>query len=86
MNANGYEQFPHDGVQVAQLTLSSTEDYGLAIDSSGNALLAFQDRRHRLLRGLAALAWQSGSPGSNEIFIQDVNPDCTLGVEQRFTR
>src|SRR5208337_2550752 len=35
LNANGYEQFPHDGVQVAQLTLSSTEDYGLAIDSSG---------------------------------------------------
>ena len=45
LNANGFEQFPHDGVQVAQLTLSTTEDYGLAIDSSGNALLAFQDTR-----------------------------------------
>ena len=45
LDPNGYEQFPHDGIQVARLTLSSTEDYGLAIDGSGNALLAFQDDR-----------------------------------------
>ncbi|HUI85278.1 MAG TPA: hypothetical protein VL240_13700 [Candidatus Binatia bacterium] len=45
LNANGVEQFPHDGVQVARLTLSSTEDYGLAIDGQGNALLAFLDDR-----------------------------------------
>jgi hypothetical protein len=45
LNANGVEQFPHDGVQVAKLTLSSTQDYGLAIDASGNALLAFLDDR-----------------------------------------
>ena len=45
LSANGVEQFQHDGVQVAKLTLSSTEDYGLAIDASGNALLAFLDDR-----------------------------------------
>jgi hypothetical protein len=45
LNPNGVEQFPHDGVQVAKLTLSSTEDYGLALDASGNALLAFLDDR-----------------------------------------
>ena len=45
LSANGVEQFPHDGVKVAQLTLSSTEDYGLAVDAAGNALLAFQDDR-----------------------------------------
>ncbi len=45
LSPNGVEQFPHDGIQVAKLTLSSTEDYGLAIDSSGNALLAFLDDR-----------------------------------------
>jgi hypothetical protein len=45
LDPNGYEQFPHDGIQVAKLTLSSTEDYGLAIDGSGNALLAFLDDR-----------------------------------------
>jgi hypothetical protein len=45
LSPNGVEQFPHDGVQVAKLTLSSTEDYGLDADSSGNALLAFLDDR-----------------------------------------
>jgi hypothetical protein len=45
LSANGVEQFPHDGVQVAKLTLSSTQDYGLAIDADGNALLAFLDDR-----------------------------------------
>ncbi len=45
LSATGVEQFPHDGIQVAKLTLSSTEDYGLAIDAQGNALLAFLDDR-----------------------------------------
>ena len=45
LSANGVEQFQHDGVQVAKLTLSSTQDYGLAIDGDGNAILAFQDDR-----------------------------------------
>ena len=45
LSANGVEQFQHDGVQVAKLTISSTEDYGLAIDGNGNALLAFLDTR-----------------------------------------
>src|SRR5271167_2251586 len=45
LNPNGYEQFPHDGIQVAKLTLSSTEDYGLDADTGGNALLAFLDDR-----------------------------------------
>lgn len=45
LNSNGDQQFPHDGVRVAQLTLQSTEDYGLAIDNSGDAVLAFLDDR-----------------------------------------
>jgi len=45
LDPNGYEQFPHDGIQVAKLTLSSTEDYGLDADAGGNALLAFLDDR-----------------------------------------
>ncbi len=45
LNANGYEQFEHDGLQVAKLTLSSTEDYGLAADANGNALIAYLDDR-----------------------------------------
>jgi hypothetical protein len=46
LSAQGVEQLPHDGQQVAKLTLSSTEDYGMAVDSSGNILLAFLDDRH----------------------------------------
>jgi hypothetical protein len=45
LSANGVEQLPHNGVQVAKLSNSSTEDYGLAIDFSGNAILAFLDTR-----------------------------------------
>jgi hypothetical protein len=45
LSAAGVEQFPHDGVQVADLSNSSTEDYGLDVDTSGHALLAFLDTR-----------------------------------------
>ena len=45
LSPTGVEQFAHDGVQIAKLTLSSTQDYGLAIDAQGNALLAFLDDR-----------------------------------------
>ena len=41
----GVEQFPHGGVEVAHLGLSSTQDYGLDIDANSNALLAFLDDR-----------------------------------------
>lgn len=45
LDATGIEQFPHDGTMVADLSNSSTEDYGLDIDTAGNALLAFLDTR-----------------------------------------
>jgi len=45
LNAGGVEQFRHDGIQVAHLSNSSTEDYGLDVDTQGNALLAFLDTR-----------------------------------------
>ncbi len=45
LNAAGLEQFKHDGSRVAKLSNSSTEDYGLDIDTSSNALLAFLDTR-----------------------------------------
>jgi len=31
--------------------------------------------------GLAALAWEDDRNGENDIFIQNVNPDCSLGQE-----
>src|SRR5579872_120919 len=41
----GYERYRHGGVEVANLSNSSTEDYGLDVDHQGNALLAFLDTR-----------------------------------------
>jgi hypothetical protein len=45
LSPGGVEQFKHDGLEVAHLSNSSTEDYGLDIDTEGNALLAFLDTR-----------------------------------------
>lgn len=45
LNAGGYEQYQHGGLEVAALSNSSTEDYGLSLDTSNNALLAFLDTR-----------------------------------------
>ena len=45
LDSNGVEKFQHDGLMVADLTNSSTEDYGLDVDTSGNALIAFLDTR-----------------------------------------
>ncbi len=45
LSSGGVEQFQHDGLLVADLSNSSTEDYGLDKDTTDNALLAFQDTR-----------------------------------------
>jgi hypothetical protein len=45
LDSLGYEQWPHNGVLVADRGFSSTQDYGLSIDTAGNALLAFRDDR-----------------------------------------
>ena len=45
LSAGGVEKFQHDGLLVADLANSSTEDYGLGVDTSGNALIAFLDTR-----------------------------------------
>ncbi|MFT7677879.1 MAG: hypothetical protein ACI8QC_001865 [Planctomycetota bacterium] len=45
LDAAGFELFPHGGILVADRSFSSTQDYGLDVDASGNALLAFRDDR-----------------------------------------
>lgn len=45
LSEKGYEKLPHGGNMVADLSNSSTEDYGLDVDSQGNALIAFLDTR-----------------------------------------
>jgi hypothetical protein len=62
VDAGGNEQWPHNGVLVADRNLSSTEDYGLDIDVDGNALLAF--------------GYQNG--GVVQVLAQKVAPDGTL--------
>lgn len=43
LSATGVELWPHNGILVADRSLSSTTDYGLSVDAAGNALLAFND-------------------------------------------
>jgi hypothetical protein len=45
LDSNGNELLPHNGVLVADRSFSWTHDYGLDVDSSGNALLVFRDDR-----------------------------------------
>ena len=43
LDAAGVAAFPAGGVLVADRSFSSTQDYGLDVDSNGDALLAFRD-------------------------------------------
>ena len=43
LDGAGVEQWPHNGILVLDRGFSSTQDYGLDIDTAGNALLAFRD-------------------------------------------
>jgi hypothetical protein len=45
LSSGGVQKFPQGGIMVADLTNSSTEDYGLGIDTAGDALIAFLDTR-----------------------------------------
>ncbi len=63
LSNRGAEQFPHDGQMVADLTNSSTEDYGLAMDTGGHALIAFLDTREGTNQQItAAKMSQHGAP------------------------
>jgi hypothetical protein len=43
LDIGGGEEFSHSGILVADRSFSSTQDYGLDTDSTGNALLAYRD-------------------------------------------
>ena len=45
LDPGGVALAPHNGLRVANLGLSSTEDYGLSVDTAGNELVAFLDDR-----------------------------------------
>lgn len=60
LNAGGAEQWPHNGVLIANRSFSSTQDYGLDVDPSGNAILAFRDDRGAGVQIYAQLIDPSG--------------------------
>ncbi|HVV97852.1 MAG TPA: hypothetical protein VHC92_11985 [Rhodanobacteraceae bacterium] len=63
LDAGGNELWPHNGVLVADRDESSTQDYGLAVDADGNALLAFG---------------YTDDGGVLQVLAQKVAPDGTL--------
>lgn len=63
LDRTGVEKFAHNGVLIADLSNSSTEDYGLDIDRAGNALLAFLDTRESPNQQITAVRMSpSGQP------------------------
>jgi len=62
LDAGGNELWAHGGVLVADRGFSSTQDYGLDVDSAGNAILAYR---------------QDGGTGT-QIVASSVAPDGTL--------
>jgi hypothetical protein len=62
LDVEGNEMWTHNGVLVADRGFSSTQDYGLSVDTSGNALLAFRDDRG----------------ATTEVTVSKIGPDGTL--------
>ncbi|MCA9303094.1 MAG: hypothetical protein KC996_03125 [Phycisphaerales bacterium] len=59
LDASGNEMWAHNGILIADRGFSSTQDYDLAVDTSGHAVLAFRDDRF----------------GGTKITVQRVAPD-----------
>jgi hypothetical protein len=67
LDALGNELWPHNGVLVADRNLSSTQDYGLAVDADGNALLAYGLE----VGGVLQVAAQKVSPDGTPIWAEN---------------
>ncbi len=61
LNAGGVEQWVHNGVLIADRGFSSTQDYGLSVDTAGNALLAYRDDQGAFDRVTAAKVSPAGT-------------------------
>jgi len=61
LDAGGNEMWAHNGVLVADRGFSSTQDYGLDVDASGNALLAFRDDSQANVQITAACVSPAGT-------------------------
>jgi len=76
VDAAGVEQWAHNGILIADRGYSSTQDYGLAIDSAGNALLTYRDDQSAFERISANKVSPAGEPlwGPNGVQLTDI-PD-----------
>ncbi|MBI1190445.1 MAG: hypothetical protein GC200_07185 [Tepidisphaera sp.] len=45
LDRQGFEQFPHNGILLADRSYSSTVDYDMVVDASDNAIVTFRDNR-----------------------------------------
>ncbi|MHC5004897.1 MAG: hypothetical protein ACYTJ0_17445, partial [Planctomycetota bacterium] len=61
LDADGNEAWTHNGVLVANRSFSSTQDYDLAVDGAGNALLVFRDDRGGPVQITATLVAPDGT-------------------------
>jgi hypothetical protein len=73
LDEQGVEQWAHNGVLVADRSFSSTQDYGLSVDTAGNALLVFRDDRFTGTQITAAMVDATGSLvwGANGVQLTD---------------
>lgn len=65
LDATGVAQFSAGGIRIADLGMSSTQDYGVDVDPQGNALLAFLDDRRR---GHITVTVAKVSPTGDQLF------------------
>jgi hypothetical protein len=86
LDAGGNEQWAHNGVLVAARDFSSTQDYGLDIDATGNALLTF---RYHDGNGIAQIVAQKIAPSGNLLWASpgvQVSADVDDANSPRITR
>ena len=61
LDSGGNETFVHNGILVADRGFISTQDYGLDVDASGNALLVFRDNSTGTVQITAAKVSPAGT-------------------------
>ncbi|MBN1271865.1 MAG: hypothetical protein JXB26_06290 [Candidatus Aminicenantes bacterium] len=73
LDALGYEEFEHNGILVADRKFGWVMDYGLDVDSAGNALLTFRDDRLTGIQITASKVSPTGALLWGELGIQLTN-------------
>ncbi len=81
LDPQGNELWPHNGLQLADTTFSSTEDYDLRIDAAGNAVVAFRDNSI----GTTKVTIKVISPAGSTLWSRSItasdnahNPKCAI--------